>query len=213
MRRTGTTLCAELIEEAFGIKGFAKNPRPSDPEGKHSLVKPRAWSPTTALVINIKDPYAWLVSIHAWDVVACAQGSRTPKSNPPVTFGEQDVRRLIAGFNKHYANWLALPYYKAVIRYEDMLQNLSVVYDIVTDLLGMPPDPGCVRISTPATVVLPRGRGGKKKTDRKFNKDYYLQKRYLAKLSREQTEQITAEVDWKLLNGLYTPLGATDDQK
>ena len=205
VERTGTTMAAKMVQQAFGIRGLVgKKIRPN----KHAPVSAGEWAPNTALMINIKDPYAWLVSYHAWDRQAKWDGRKIPQDKQPVSFTPDEIRAAMSRFCDLYDNWFNLPYDKAIIRYEDVLEEPRKLYRKMAKLLKARPNPEKMWDATPHRVVHP---GRTKMRDvrgpvRIFNRAYYTEKQYLDRMTKEHISVITDAVDWPLLKELYEPL-------
>lgn len=196
--RSGSGIAAMLVEEAFGLDNLVDRRGARRP--KHRLVSRgelrRLLRNNVALMINIKDPYAWIVSIHAWFHKGKHGQVRATPKKMPVTFGPHGLRQRLKKYMRKYGNWFQLPLDKRVIRYEDVLDDLDAVYRPISELLGV--EPQRRREKLDAYVVVTPQRGP--------DPTYYTERHYLELLAADQTRQITDEVDWKLLEGLYTPV-------
>lgn len=204
VQRTGTTICAKMVEQAFGLSNFARNPKKSP--NKHSLLENGELTSEMKLLINIKDPYSWLVSWHAWSRQANHSGKKLPKRKKPVKLNRNDTSHAIKLFNESYRSWLAAPCEFVVIRYEDLLRNPSAVYKKVAALLGEQPDKKKQWTRTPDHVIRPARTKEKGLRILPFNRAYYMNKEYLDLLKPRHLTQLANEIDWELFKGLYTPI-------
>jgi len=201
--RSGTTLAAYMVQQAFGLRNLEGRKLHTH---RHDLIKPGQWQgKNIALMINIKDPYAWIVSAHAWDQQAKHDGRKVPASKVAVAFKPENVKHWLDRYMRRYRNWFAAPFPKAVIRYEDILQDTMALYKPISALLGRPPDPAKLWKEMPSTVIRP-GRTPKGQRTLQFDLTYYTDKKYFDLLSTEHIKQITDDADWELLDGLYEPV-------
>ncbi len=200
IERCGTTVAAKMVRQAFGIQGM------DGKRVKHELIGPGSFTPDTALMINIKDPYSWMVSWHAWAQQAKYSGYEIPGKKLPVSFNKKDVTWGTNEFNERYRNWMTAGYDFAVIRYEDILMNPAVLYEKIAKLLDVEPDPTQMWEAMPLQIVRPARTKMRGLPAIKFDRAYYEEKRYLDLLSKLQIEQITEEIDWELFKGLYGPI-------
>jgi hypothetical protein len=203
-------MCAFMVQAGWGFthlvaKRTGKRP-PHRRAAKHKAIqvsKLATWAPDHILLLNIKDPYAWLVSWHAWTVQAKAQGTRIPETKIAVTSPPEAVAGALAMYNDFYGGWLASEYEKVIVRYEDLLEDINVLYDPLAKLLGEPEERWD---ALPHTIVRPDStKPGMPKIQ--FKRDYYTEKQYLELLSPEQIAQVTELIDWPTFEGLYVPEG------
>lgn len=150
-------------------------------------------------VISIKDPYAWIPSLaryHSW-----IPWNRTSVVGPELAPGVVEACRE---FNTVYAAWLALER-RHIVRHEDLVADPEQTLrglDAAFDLKRTKP---VVRIETEA-YALDWDHVGEKRSGSVFDREYYLGKKYLARLSPEVRDAVTDTVNWELLNGLgYAP--------
>ena len=199
--RTGSSMCAKMVQQAWGVTGLAG--RRVQPH-KHDLIPADVdWPANLVLLINIKDPYAWLVSWHSWIVYCNWNVSKIPQTKGPIA-DDFDIEEQCRKYNEKYENWLSLPNAKTVIRYEDVLEDPQLLYAQMEALLGVAPDESKMWKATPDGVVFPAKSSGHQ--THKFDKAYYVEKRYFDLMSADQISRITDAIDWNLLTGLYEPL-------
>lgn len=203
VERCGTTMAAKMVQEAFGVRGLdGKRIFPK----RHLQLTGNEWPADTVLMINIKDPYAWLVSWHTWHKQSGFDGRRIPLHRQAMSYTRAELALPIDSYNKRYANWFAAPYASAILRYEDVITSPSVLYKAIARLLNRQPDPTRVWEAIPSQVIRPGRTKMRGLPPREFDLAYYTEKKYLEMMSSEQVAQITEEIDWKLLEGLYEPI-------
>ena len=153
-------------------------------------------------LISIKDPYAWMVSVAKF--LCWTNGGPL---GPHLLGG---VSTQCETFNSCYAAWLALaagnPDRTCIVRHEDLLADPA-------SILGEIESKFALRRSTKELLDL-RDEADKvwwdqhkaMATGRRFDRSYYTEKRYLARLSRPLLDAITTKIDWDLIAPLgYTP--------
>jgi len=201
--RSGTTMAAKMVQQAFGVSGLiGKRIKPN----KHAVLTGNEWPADTVLMINIKDPYAWLVSWHAWHKQSDFDGRKIPRQKRAMTYTREELAIPIDSYNERYASWFAAPYASATIRYEDILMAPAVLYEKIAKLLNRQPDPTQMWGAMPPQIVRPGRTKMRGLPPIKFDRAYYTEKKYLDLLQPRQIAQITEDIDWKLLEGLYEPI-------
>lgn len=151
-------------------------------------------------VLSIKDPYAWVLS-------AARYRGWTDRASPLGVHLAGVVAGQCAGFNASYATWLALagrePERWQVVRYEDLVADPAATLGALDARFGLRRGSGAlVDLGTeadaagwdhdpPRTVPVP------------FDRAYYLEKRYLARLPPPLRDVVTRSIDWELV----APLG------
>jgi hypothetical protein len=192
--RSGTSITARLVEQAFGLQGFAG---PANWAQKHRRVgerRLRRWQRTdTALLINIKDPYAWVVSTFTYNQKRKRGEDQYTPRKVRVTERPRKLRGRIQAYNAKYRNWLGLDLPKRVIRHEDVLISVDALYQPVSELLGVEPQS---RPELPEYVTV---------IDGKPDPVYYTERHYLELLTPGQIRQISDQINWNLFKGMYVP--------
>jgi len=202
--RSGTTMCGKMVEDGWGYNHLVGRRGKRGRTTKHRTVQDsRDWPLNTVLLINLKDPYAWIVSWHAWAVQAGHQGTKIPDTKIPFSYGPAKLGYRIGQYNNFYRAWFKTKYDKAIVRYEDVLESLDALYAPMTELLGPPKKRWD---ALPETIVRPGSTPGGM-PQYKFKRQYYTEKQYLELLKPEHIRQITDQIDWKLFEGLYVPEG------
>ncbi len=150
-------------------------------------------------LISIKDPYAWVPSVARYFGWISWTGRKTVLGSALVP----RITEVCAGFNTSYASWLALarerPERCQLIRHEDLLVDSDATLCTLEARFGL-------RRST-ATLVDPPfesypldwDQNAERPGGVKFDKSYYLEKRYLTRLSPQVRDAITKTIDWELL--------------
>lgn len=156
-------------------------------------------------LISVKDPYAWTVSVarfYCW-------------TDSVSVLGPHLLDRLVAQcnvFNACYASWLALagerPERCCVVRHEDLLLRPEAILDEVDLRFSL-------RRRAEAQLHLPDeadkvwwDQHKAVHTGIRFDRTYYVDKRYLDRLSPALRAAVTATIDWGQIAPLgYAPLG------
>jgi hypothetical protein len=205
IQRSGTCLSARWVKQAFGIELPRHKGKNAPAQLKHLPLRPQDYHEDHVLLVNIKDPYAWVSSWHAWAVQAKYQGTKHPRVKTPVTFDREQLQKQLDRWNQLYGQWLAWPHKRVVVRYEDILSRSDALVHPLAALLDR--KPSCIPPMPELTV-----RAGDIKKPWlpriKFDMAFYTEKRYLELLTHEHVSQITDEIDWNLLRGLYQPISS-----
>jgi len=151
-----------------------------------------------ALMINIKDPYAWIVSQFAWQYKKRRRETLGTPQKLPVTFKSNVLRRKVREYNGAYRNWMRLGVDTCIIRYESLFDDLgAALYEPMAKLLGVQPTgPMCEKL--PDYDVWTDVGG--------VDKVYYPERHYFDLLTPTQIRQITDTVAWPLFEGIYEPV-------
>jgi len=204
LQRSGTNLAETLIRKAFGITLWStKKPRPKGVAEKHKLIAPDTPLDDTTLLVLLKNPYAWIVSIYAWRVTAKANGTALPEVKEPVTWNRGEMDAVIQQYNGHHRNWLTQRCEVVAVRCEDVILDVDALIAPLEAALGR---------KRKATVRLPKNAvqaGHAKYETSLFDTAYYTEHAYLERLTEGQHAQITDNIDWDLFKGLYTPVGVS----
>jgi hypothetical protein len=156
-------------------------------------------------LITVKDPYAWLVSL--------AQFQQWMHGD--ATLAAWDRERLIGAcndYNERYRAWLALAERhrakSTFVRHEDLLDDAAGTIERIRERLG------ALRIAAHFIDVSERVEPSVwdhlpiQRTASPFDRTYYTDRRYLARLLPGHIDLITRTIDWKLFATFeYAPLG------
>jgi len=153
-------------------------------------------------VITIKNPYAWAVSIARYE----GRIGRNATLDPRLA---GFVRDRCASFNQRYRSWFQLAAHTSwrtlVVRHEDLIRDPGQVLaglDVKFGLRAESPFIDEPRVA-PTTCW---DNQDDPANEVPFDRSYYLEERYLARLSPEAMEAVTVTIDWELLRGLeYEP--------
>lgn len=160
-------------------------------------------------LISIKDPYAWVVSIARY------QGwtSWYARAQPLGGHLADPFARLCAGYNACYAAWLALarqcPGRCHVVRHEDLLENPAGALDEMDAKFALRRNGGAlVDLPTEAELAV-WDLDATATTPVPFDRSYYTERRYLARLAPPLVDAVTRSIDWELIAPLgYAPVEA-----
>jgi hypothetical protein len=190
------------------------NPHPDHPrqrEAVRSIAAPlaRAFSRgALGFLVSIKDPYAWVVSIARYE----GWTSWSSRAMPLGGHLADAVACRCATFNDAYAAWLALARRSGprcmVVRHEDLLADPAATLCALDARFGL-------RRAGDALVDLPTEAElavwdlePAQTTAVPFDRAYYLEKRYLARLAPPVLDAVTRSIDWELVAPLgYAPAG------
>jgi hypothetical protein len=188
------------------------NPSPDDPrqqEAVRRVAEPlaRAFARNAlGFLVSIKDPYAWVVSVARYE----GWTSWTSREEPLAGHLADAFARLCAGYNACYAAWLALaariPERCQVVRYEDVLADPAGTLGELDARFGL-------RRAGDALVDLPTEAelavwdlDDARPTPIPFDRSYYRDRRYLARLPPPLADAVTRSIDWELVAPLgYAP--------
>ncbi len=153
-------------------------------------------------VVSIKNPYAWAVSIAMYEGVI----RRGATLMAALT---EFVRLRCSMFNQRYHSWLELtarnPSRALIVRHEDLVGDPECVLGQLDETFALRRAGPFVDEPRAAPMILwddtnePAGDA--------FDRSYYLEKRYLDRLSPEALQTVTATIDWELMRAFgYFPL-------
>jgi hypothetical protein len=146
---------------------------------------------TLGFVISIKDPYAWIPSLaryHSW-----IPWNRTSVVGPELA---PKVVEACRELNTVYAAWLALER-RHIVRHEDLVADPEETLRGLDAAFGLARTKPLVSIATEA-YALDWDHVGEKRSGSVFDREYYVEKKYLARLSPEVRDAVTQTVDWEL---------------
>jgi len=191
MRRTSTNVLAETVQAAFGIPvdshDYGHKHRPYNAKAVRA-----AGAKRVMLLIAIKNPYAWVVSLHRW------LKNKKQVAGPPADDVEWPPKRVISQcvrYNRMYKHWCNLPLEKTVVPFEELIADPQAAMNRIADELDLEMQ----RLAElPRRVVAPIGQqGARRELNKKFDKQYYDKRRYLQHLTDEQRQAIADTIDWK----------------
>lgn len=157
-------------------------------------------------LVSIKDPYAWVVSIARYE-------GWTDRGSPLGVYLAGAVAHQCAGFNACYAAWLALerqsPEHWHLVRHEDLLADPDrTLRELEAKFALRRCGQAHVDLPTEADAAI-WDHDALQSTGVPFDRAYYLDKRYFARLPPLLVDVITRSIDWQLLGPLgYAPAEA-----
>lgn len=152
-------------------------------------------SGTLGFVVSIKDPYAWIPSLaryHSW-----IPWNRTSVVGPELA---PDVIEACRGFNTVYASWLALER-RHIVRHEDLVADPEQTLRALDETFGLTRTKPLMTIATEA-YALDWDHTGERRSGSTFDREYYVAKKYLGRLSPAVRDAVTETIDWGLLEKL-----------
>jgi len=199
--RTGTNVVEHLIHEAFGIKLWPNGTSARADKHRPFLKNLGRRDIDLILIVVLKNPYAWIVSMHSWAEESKYKGTVIPHEKPKVHWGSQAMKMQIERYNHCYGNWLSQKFCDLLpIRYEDLLASTDDLIKPMEFRLDMERNQ---QVSLPREVIRPGHIAGESIP---FDRRYYSSKQYLGLLTQAQRDPITAQIDWGLLKNIYTPI-------
>jgi len=169
----------------------------------------QAWANgSLGFLISIKDPYAWVPSVaryFGW----ISWADRTSILGPSLVPG---VTESCAGFNTVYASWLALarrqPERCQIVRHEDLLADPEATLRALDAKFGLQRSTGSLVQPAFESHALDWDQNPERSGGVRFDREYYLEKKYLARLSPAVRDTVTKTIDWELLaEAGYTAAG------
>jgi hypothetical protein len=152
-----------------------------------------------AFVISVKDPYAWISSIARYRMWI-------PWHDRTSVLGPELVDRITAAcaeFNMVYASWLALPR-AHVVRYEELLADPDATLLRLESSLGLERH-APFRNVTSESFALDWDHSRERRSASPFDRAYYVEKKYLRRLSPAVRDAVTKTIDWPSIG--YEPVG------
>jgi hypothetical protein len=144
-------------------------------------------------VVSIKDPYAWVSSIARYR-------SWIPWHDRTTILGPELVERITAAcaeFNSVYASWLTLPRAE-VVRHEELLADPDAVLRRLEACFGLQRH-GQFRNVHSESFALDWDHVDERPSASAFDRGYYVEKKYLRRLSPEVREAVGRTIDWELI--------------
>lgn len=189
------------------------NPHPDHPrqrEAVRTLAVPlaRAFARgELGFLVSVKDPYAWAVSMSRY-LVWTDWWSREAPLGADLAGA---VARECETFNRCYGAWLALAERSGprclVVRHEALLADPAAILAELDARFGLRRATGALVDVATETGAAVWDLAPPETTPVRFDRAYYLEKRYLARLSPPVREAVTRGIDWALL----APLGYAPD--
>lgn len=142
-------------------------------------------------LISIKDPYAWAVSL--------AKYEKWRQPGAPVDARHATVlAERCRSFNHRYAEWLELKP-SHIVRHEDLIADPSSVLKAIAARFGLAHNGEAFFDETKPTVPVIWDHYPSATMGAAFDRSHYLNERYLAFLSDEAFDAVTATIDWQLM--------------
>jgi hypothetical protein len=159
-------------------------------------------------IISIKDPYAWAVSVAMFLCWIGRKAQLGPAFAPQLAAACREL-------NLRYAEWLRLarqhPARCHVVRYEDLLADPDGVLGELDVKFGLQRSTTTLVNVTGEAFAVGWDQHRSKDGPAVFDRGYYVEKRYLARLSPQALDVVTRTIDWDLLAPLgYTPSGVSE---
>jgi hypothetical protein len=153
-------------------------------------------------VITIKNPYAWAVSVAAYEHVIGRGATLGPK------LGDFLSRQCLS-FNQRYRSWQnlaeSMPSRTRVVRHEDLIRDPENVLAETGAKFGLHRN-GPFVDEPHVTPMTWWDNTNEPASQAKFDRSYYLEERYLQRLSPQAFEMVTATIDWELMDAFgYAP--------
>lgn len=148
-------------------------------------------------VVSIKDPYAWVSSIARYL-------SWIPWHDRTSILGPEFVERISAActeFNTVYSSWLAVPGAE-VVRHEELLTDPEAMLRRLETRFGLQRRAPFHDVTWEA-FALDWDHLRERRTISRFDRKYYVEKKYLRRLSPEIRDAVTKTIDWPLIG--YEP--------
>jgi hypothetical protein len=143
-------------------------------------------------IINIKNPYAYAISVNRW-----RRSGLHRYQEPPgvVALHPELVRRECEAFNEAYRSYVPLidSGRGLLARYEDLLVNALPIVGLIRDRFGLLPKHA--ELTDVSEVVAPSIGV----SNAPFYKSYYLNQEYLSELSKPMIDVIDSAIDWDLM--------------
>lgn len=195
LQRSGTNYTRMLL-----LKNYFTNIVANEGGWKHGYYQATGSFRNEAhLIITVKDPFAWLVSICRYSFVhirkTLPEFIRTKygfeglcNSNPIVHWNTM---------NLHWSNLILNSHKVCVVRYEDLLEYPQEVCDVVAKRVGL--------YRQENQFYIPKGKVSQNTTEGSgvFDRDFYLQKRYMKAFTGEDVKFIRSQLDERLLEEFY----------
>lgn len=196
---------AALPEPAFG-----ESASPSLGGGQIAFMQERAGAIHAAakdkslhFLISIKSPYAWIQSMlgQSW----LRKQAADPKRMEELL---DLVAAECAAFNALYGSYWQLlktvPRQTTLVRYHELLASPAGFLEGLRDKLGLKPASNAFAdiLTTAFPTDWDDSDSSQTLGKRVFNRDYYLQKRFMADLLPEMIAVLEREIDWELMQNL-----------
>jgi Flp pilus assembly protein TadD len=155
-------------------------------------------------VISIKDPYAWAVSIARMD--------RWVLGTMPLPPDFIDaLGKACRRFNRVYAAWLALadrhPHRVWLVSYEELLRDADAVLGAIGKRFGLRRRSSDWQDIGGDVIPAQWDGWGVTTSETLFDREYYLEQRYLDRIPDEHRRIIAGTIDWPLFSRFgYEPL-------
>jgi hypothetical protein len=158
-------------------------------------------------LVSIKDPYAWVVSISRY----VGWTHWNSRAQPLSEHLAGEVERHCGEYNACYAAWLELarrlPERCQVIRYEDVLAEPARTLDELEARFGVRRCGGALVDLPTETELAAWDLDPTETTPVPFDRSYYADRRYLARLPPPLVDAVTRSIDWALVGPLgYAPV-------
>ncbi len=156
-----------------------------------------AWSDgTLGFLISIKDPYAWILSVAVWEKRIAADA----------TLGPDTAAYVVArcrSFNDRYRTWLELsgrhPSRSQIVRHEELVAGPERVLEAIAGRFGLQRSTPSFVDETAQTEPVLWDHDPSTNKGVELDRSYYLEERYLDRLSAAASRAVTATIDWELM--------------
>ena len=146
-------------------------------------------------VINIKSPYAFLVSVSRWRRNSVPVPRRLAEPPGPLALTPEEILAECQAFNLAYRSYLPLVDRGAavIVRYEDLLQDARTVVGNLARRFGLSWRSSEFR--DVRGICMP----GEGLVSEPFYRDFYLRRRYLELLDDDHRSRLETTIDWRLM--------------
>lgn len=168
---------------------------------KHGYVVSRChFNKELDLIITIKNPYAWLVSIYNYFHPSGHNTSISKFIRNKYCYEGMVNKTPIHHWNtmnKHWCHLMLLNHKVVVVMYEDLLCIPEYACNLIADQLNLE------RKSNSFYIPQNQVMANAKENDKLFDKSYYLEKKYLNQFTSDDLEYIQENLDSELYKEYY----------
>ena len=152
------------------------------------------------VVISIKNPYAWILSIIKW----AKKNGKDPKSLKYYDMtNEEFIIKECKIYNDKYKNWIDF-YYRYVencyifLWENSLFKNIDKHIEIIKNKFGLP-----YSEYKDSSFVDGNINAHSKVTSTTFNRDYYINMEYMDKYTPKQLKLARENIDWSIFNRIH----------
>jgi len=194
--RSGSNLIKLLIDKY--ISGCIVYPNKYG--HKHNFFNQELWdkdggNSSIGLLISIKHPYSWIVSRAKWQPLD--DHKFIPSELTIKDIDNDTIVKWCEGYNEKYIQWFNLPYWKFIIKYEELITNPTKLLQRLCDRWNLKLNSEEVRLIDKA--IYP----GEKLRDEDFDISYYTEHRYLYELNENQRNIVKNTINWNKVGYFY----------